>query len=122
MPADFIAQYDSNEYKVLDHTPGSAVAAGEVVVIGDTPCVAHAAIAISTLGAVAVGGGFYVVDSTGTITAGSPVWWDSGSDVVTATATSNEHFGTAFSDNAYAGGTNEALVYHNPQGVTGVIV
>jgi predicted RecA/RadA family phage recombinase len=50
---------------LLDHTPSSAVAAGEVVVIGSLVGVAPRAIAANALGALAVEGVFEIPCATG---------------------------------------------------------
>jgi predicted RecA/RadA family phage recombinase len=63
----------------IDYTPGSAVAAGDVVVQGDLIGVAKRPIAANELGALAVEGVFDVPKATGgstAIAAGVNVYWD----------------------------------------------
>lgn len=65
----------------IDYTPGSAVAAGAVVVIGDLVGVAKQPIAANALGALAVSGVFDFPKATGVgsaITAGATLYWDEG--------------------------------------------
>ncbi len=62
----------------LDHTPASAVAAGDVVVLGSLVTVAPRAIAANEKGAVAVSGVFSFPKPTGSGTnyaQGSKVYW-----------------------------------------------
>jgi len=65
--------------KSIDHTPGSAVNAGDVVVQGELVGVAKLDIAAAALGALAVEGVFDFPKATGggtAITAGANVYWD----------------------------------------------
>lgn len=73
----------------IDYTPGSAVAAGDVVVQVDLVGVATRAIAANALGALAVAGVFDFAKATGSgegIAAGTKVYWDTVNEVATATA------------------------------------
>lgn len=73
----------------IDHTPSSAVAAGEVVVIGDTVAVAPRPIAADTSGVVTIEGCFRMPKAVGSGTAiaqGVKVWWDAAGTEVTTTA------------------------------------
>lgn len=72
----------------IDYTPGSAVAVGDVVVLGSVVAVAPRPIAANELGSVAVEGVFSVAKQTGASTAvgqGDIVYWD-GSQAVTGSA------------------------------------
>ena len=63
----------------IDYTPGSAVAAGDVVVQGELVGVAKTPIAASALGALAIAGVFDFPKATGAstaIAAGAKVYWD----------------------------------------------
>ena len=63
----------------VDYTPGSAVAAGDVVVQGELVGVARTPIAANALGSVAVAGVFDFTKATGggsAITAGANCYWD----------------------------------------------
>ena len=67
--------------KAIDYTPGSAVAAGDVVVQGELVGVAKQPIVANVLGALAVTGLFDFPKATGggtAITAGANVYWDVG--------------------------------------------
>jgi len=63
----------------VDYTPGSAVAAGDVVVQGDLIGIAKRPIAANELGSLSVEGVFDVPKATGAstaIAAGASVYWD----------------------------------------------
>jgi predicted RecA/RadA family phage recombinase len=65
--------------KSIDYTPGSNVAAGDVVVQGDLVGIAKLDIASGALGALAVTGVFDVPKTAGSgeaIAAGAKVYWD----------------------------------------------
>ncbi len=79
-----------HEGRLWDYTPGSAVAAGDVVVLG-TPGVVGVApndIAANDKGALQVQGVCEFPKDTGTLTAGDEVQWD-GTNMVAATAGAN---------------------------------
>lgn len=82
-----------------DHTPGSDVAAGDVVVIGTRlVTVASVDIPANTKGSVAIRGNFDGVKDDSDISNGDPVYWDADGDPVGGTAgsgafTSNESLG-----------------------------
>ncbi len=121
---------DSNTYQArflhgsprfIDYTPGSAVSAGDVVVLGDTPYVAHDDIAANEKGALAAGGGVYEVTPAAAVAnGGEPIWWDDTNNQGTETATSNTHLGSSVGA-SYSSDTKLAVL-HNPQSVTGAIV
>jgi len=80
----------------IDYTPGAAVAAGDVVVIGELVGVAKTPIAANALGALAVRGVFDFAKATGAgtaISAGANVHWDDANNVATTTATGNKLIG-----------------------------
>ena len=92
----------------VDYTPGSAVAAGDVVVQGDLVGVAKQPIAASALGALAVAGVFDFPKATGggtALTAGTVVYWDAGAKVATAVSTGNKQLGKVIKDAADADAT-----------------
>lgn len=65
--------------RVIDYTPGTAVAAGDVVVQGDLVGIAKRPIAANELGALSVEGVFNFPKATGgstAIAAGATVYWD----------------------------------------------
>lgn len=82
--------------KYVDHTPASAVSAGQVVVQADLVGVAVRDIPANTLGALATEGVFSFPKATGASTAiavGATVYWASGTQLATATATGNKLIG-----------------------------
>ena len=77
----------------MEYTPGTAVASGDVIVIGDTIAIAVRPIPANELGAVQVVGVFKMpkaVLSTSAIAIGVKVYWDAGAEVVTTTASSHK--------------------------------
>jgi len=77
-----------------DYDPGAtAVAAGDVIVIGDLPCVAHCQIpaftGATTKDALAVGGGIYQMTADAAIPTGEYVYWDPTNSKVTQTSGGN---------------------------------
>ncbi len=80
----------------IDYTPGSAVAAGDVIVQGELVGVARTPLAANTLGSLAVAGVFDFAKATGggtAISAGANVYWDDTNNVATTTATGNKLIG-----------------------------
>jgi predicted RecA/RadA family phage recombinase len=72
----------------LDYTPGSAVSAGDVVVVGDIVGIAPRDIAASELGAIQVAGVFEFPKASATVVAaGAKVYWSAGSGLATVTNT-----------------------------------
>jgi predicted RecA/RadA family phage recombinase len=91
--AQAIFVHDGN---AVDYTPGSAVAAGDVIVQGELVGVARTPIAANALGSLAVDGVFDFAKTTGggtAITAGDNVYWDDTNNVATTTATGNKLLG-----------------------------
>ena len=91
----------------IDYTPGSAVAAGDVVVQNNVVGIAKTPIAASILGALAVTGIFDVVKDNSDVSAGDSLFWDADGDPVGGTAgtgacsktrTSNTFMGFALED------------------------
>ncbi len=97
---------------MVDHTPASDVAAGEVLVLTDGIRIAHKAIAAGVKGAVAAGGGVYDLDKAaggGTaLTDGDTVYWDDTNNEGEYDATGNKKFGLAIGAVADAGTTIRA--------------
>ncbi len=82
----------------LDYTPSSAVAAGDVVVVGDLLGVAVRDIPAGTLGSLLVEGVFDWPKATGggsAITGGDTVYWDVSEQVATGTSSGNVKIGKA---------------------------
>ena len=94
----------------IDHTPSSAVAAGDVVVQGDLVGVAKLDIAADALGALAVTGVFDLPKSAGqgkAIAAGKKVYWDATNKIATESADDGGTPATAY---PYLGKTVKAAV------------
>lgn len=68
----------------VDYTPGSAVTAGDVVVVGDFIGVAADNIAANTLGSLLISGVFNFAKAAGAIAIGTILYWDATNDVVSA--------------------------------------
>lgn len=81
--------------ETIDYTPGVAVSAGQVVVIGDLVAVARLDIPASTLGALHIEGVFDFPKGSGEITAGATLYWDAANSVATTTSTGNKLLGKA---------------------------
>lgn len=104
--------------EAIDYTPGSAVAAGAVVVQGSLPGFARSPIAANELGSLGVVGVYRVAKSNGAITAGAAVYWDAdgdpeggtaGTGAATTTATGNTFLGFAVAAAAETGTTVDVL-------------
>jgi predicted RecA/RadA family phage recombinase len=108
----------------VDHTPGTAVTAGDVVVVGSNLVgIANRAIPASTLGALATEGVFDIVKATGSISEGDSIYWDAdgdpvggtaGSGAATTTATGNTYLGAALADALSGGATVRVLKTKQP--------
>jgi predicted RecA/RadA family phage recombinase len=108
----------------VDYTPGSAVSAGDVVVVGSNLVgIANRAIAANALGALATEGVFDIVKVTGSVSAGASIYWDAdgdpvggtaGSGAATATATGNTYLGVALADAVSGGATVRVLKTKQP--------
>lgn len=87
---------------MVDHRPTVAVAAGDVVVIGDAVRIAHSDIEADQLGALASGGGGYdvpkAVGGATAITDGTTLYWDDVNSLATATAGALKLLGEAIGD------------------------
>lgn len=107
---------NSGKPTFVDHTPGSAVTGGDVVVNGNVPMVAANDIAANALGALAAEGGVYqlpkAITSGTAIGAGVKVYWDAGASQATTSAGGNKLFG--FSTAAVADADDEVNVVHAP--------
>jgi predicted RecA/RadA family phage recombinase len=89
----FIAQF-VQDGKSIDYTPESAVAAGEVKVIGDIIGIAKVAIPAGKKGSLAVEGVFDVAKATDeAITAGAKCFWNATASQATATASDYIYMG-----------------------------
>lgn len=72
----------------IDYTPGSAVIAGQVVLIGSVPMIAPLAIAANALGSLKRTGLWKVPKATGAIAVGNDVYWAVAGTPVTGDASS----------------------------------
>lgn len=108
----FEARFSHGEPLMVDYTPGSAVSAGTVVVIGDAPRIAHQDIPANALGALAAFGGVYFVAADAAIAVGKKVYWNNSANKVTETASGNKAFGQTI-DAAAADGA-VIRVIHQP--------
>ena len=110
------AKYRHGSPLMVDHTPGADVAAGDVVVVGVQLRIAHSDIPANTQGALASGGGVYLMPKTaGSTTAiadGATVYWDATNHVITTTASGNKKLGTTIGASVDADTTQ--LVQHTP--------
>lgn len=109
--------FRSGEPQMIDYTPAANVAAGDVVLLGNTTgltCgVAHVAITNAVLGAVAAGGGIYDCVNLNNAADYAKVWWDDTNNKVTTTSTNNALFGFVVSGGG--GGANTTCqVLHKP--------
>lgn len=85
-----------HEGDMIDYTPASDVAAGDVVVQGSLLGVAKTDIKANTLGALAVEGVFDFVKATGTgtgISVGTAVFWNATNKVATTEMSGNTMIG-----------------------------
>jgi len=102
---------------MVDYTPALAVSAGEVVVIGSLPLVAHLDIPANTLGAVAAAGGVYKMTAGGAISAGAKVYWDASNSKVVASGVSGaKHFGFCAPNSSATEDGDTVEVIHAPDG------
>lgn len=97
-----------------DYTPGSAISAGDVVVVDDVPCIAHSDLVSGRLEAVAMRGGAYECAADAAIVAGSKVYWDDTNNKVTETATGNKGFGYIEAGSSAAADGDKVNVIHAP--------
>lgn len=112
------ATFEHGKPVMVDYTPGGAVTAGDVVVIGNVPMIAHSSIAANALGAMAAGGGVYMVTGDALIAAGKKVYWNDSANKVTETSTSNKLFGVTVDAGIGADGET-GRVLHKPDGTAG---
>lgn len=105
----FEAQYVSGDVLAIDHTPGSAVSAGQVVVQGDLTAIAHRDIAASALGALCIGGVYTVTAAGAYATVGTKVYWDDSANKVTTTSSGNKVFGVTLEASAGDGSAIKCL-------------
>lgn len=108
------ARLKQGEPIMSDFTPGANVAAGDVVVVGLLPCVAHRPIGSGELGALAMGGAFYEVTADGALAQGVKVYWNNTAKKVTATASGNTQFGFVRPGSSSNADGDKIEVFHRP--------
>ena len=94
--ANFARYIKGETGPVIDYTPGGAVSAGQVVVVGDLVGVAKLDIAANVLGQLHLGGVYDFPKSTAGGSgqaAGTTMYWDAGNSVATPTSTGNKLLG-----------------------------
>ncbi|HID74473.1 MAG TPA: DUF2190 family protein [Planctomycetaceae bacterium] len=104
---------------MVDYTPASDVSAGDVVVVGAVPHVAHLDIEANRLGALAAGGGVYDVTAKEALSAGDKVYWDADNNKVTKTAVAGKTYycvGFIVPDSAASADGDTVRVQHSPDG------
>ena len=108
------AQYVHGDATMQDYTPGSAVPAGTVVVIGAAGWaigIAHQDLAANALSSLAAGFGIYRCQGFGAIAQGAKVYWDNAAKNVTTVSAGNTLMGYAMTACSGAGAYMEVL--HN---------
>ena len=108
------AQFDSGRPQMVDYTPGNAVSAGDVVVIGDHVFVAHLDIAANAKGALAACGGIYKVTAGEAIAECKRVWWNNSTDKVVEAAAGNKFFGITIPGSSASADGDAVYVLHMP--------
>lgn len=86
----------------IDYIPSVAVAAGDVVIIGNLVGIAKMDIPANTLGALAIIGVFDIAKAAGEIAAGAALYWDAENKQATATAGANKYLGKSIAAAANA--------------------
>ncbi len=110
-----MAEFRYGDPTIAKYTPASALAAGEVVVVGDRPYVSHADVATGTLAGLAAGGGVYELTADGAMSAGAEVYWDAAAEKLTLTSAGNKHFGSLTPGSSASADGDKVLALHNPQ-------
>lgn len=95
---------------LIDYTPSSAVAAGDVVVLNDLVTVAPRPIAANALGAVAIEGVHSMPKASGAIGQGAIVYWDATNSNITTTSSGNKRAGKAAAAAASADTTVQVIL------------
>jgi predicted RecA/RadA family phage recombinase len=111
------ASFKHGKPRMVEHTPSGAVAAGDVVVTGSTPRVAHNDIATGELGYLAASGGIYEMTGDDTLAADLPVYWDASESKVSATDDSGTNVFFGFTVTECEDDGEPCLVRHNPQAI-----
>jgi hypothetical protein len=106
------AEFVHGEPLMVDFTPGTAIAANQVVVTADSVRIAHKPIAANTLGALAAVNGVYRATADGAIPTDTRVYWNASTSKLTLTAGNNKLIGVTLEASAADG--NRILFRHDP--------
>lgn len=112
-------KYRHGHALMVPYTPGSAVTAGDVVVVGNENWIAHSDIAANELGSLARPNASVVYEgnklSTDDVAVQATLYWDAGNARITTTASTHKKLGRAVA----AAGSGVATVYfvHEPVGL-----
>lgn len=88
------SKINSGDY--IDYTPGSAVSAGDVVVLSEVVGIADADIPANELGALSLEGNYEVAClGTDVVSIGDKLYWDAGAGEATLTASTHKVIGYA---------------------------
>ena len=115
------ATFRAGKPLMLDYTPSSAVNAGDVVLSGNRPLIAHTDIAANTKGSVAAGGCVYDATAGEALNAGDKVYWDDASKKIKKTVGAGQthyHFGFVVPDSSASADGDTVRVQHQPDGST----
>lgn len=113
------ATFVSGDPIFVDYTPsGSAVSAGDVIVVDNYTYIAHSDIAVGEKGAVAAGGGVYEMTGDANISAGDKVHWDSSTEkfTISTDSSANKSLGNLLPQSSCSADGQKALVLHRPDG------
>lgn len=108
--------FDHGKPRMVDYTPGAAVSAGDVIVLGDGIRIAHNDIAAGVKDALAAGGAVYKnapkASGDGGWADGAKLYWNTTTNVLTTTAAGAKPAG--FAVGAAATGDTTAKFLHWP--------
>lgn len=111
--------------QAFDHTPAAAVAAGDVVLIGNVPFVAHHEIKANKKGSIFLGGeGLYEGEAAKAFSEGDKAYWDAAAGTdgqfshTPGTGETFQHFGTVAPGESAAAAGDVIRVIHDPDNST----
>lgn len=112
----FEAKLEHGDPLKIDHTPSGAVAAGEIVLIGELPLVAALDIPAGALGALNHGNAAYTVakEAPLVIAIGVLLYFDAANNRLTTTASTHKKFG--YAGKAAASADTTVYAIHKPGG------
>lgn len=112
-----IATFRHGDPIMVDYTPAANYAAGETVLVGNTAGltngIAHRPLTNAEKGALAAGGGVYLVRAAAAYAIGTKVYADSANNNVTTTTTNMSQFGYMLEASTVANQLVECL--HHPR-------